>query len=220
MTKMKQSSSWMAQLLCVAALLIYPIVASGKPKFQTTVISEFAAAAYGGIPTCCPSTPLLYCDFFFEGFEHQLPTYVLKDGLTGDHPLQTEYSRKIHWKGWPAEFSPSVRDSKSGNKAYVGSTWQNGTFLQCPALPKWINTNGQLFISNVGNIDGSKLFARKFQKATPSQWGIKFYRHRCILLPLTQISIPTAKGNLNLDLNDNNKAYPQQRRCVVFKTGV
>lgn len=206
-------------LRAVLCLLCVGKSASGKRLVAKRTYTPYEAEALGGIHTCCPKSPFLYCDFYFEGFQHSLPVFNLTDGLYGDHPLKTVYASKIAWKGWSAEFSPSVRDNKSGHKAYVGSTWMNGTFLQCDTLPKWINTNGQFFISNVGNVDGSKLFARRFQRATRSQHGLKFYRSRCILLPLTQISIPTPTGNMNLDLNDKNKDYPESRRCVIFKTG-
>lgn len=213
---MKLRESLLLLVLCVCTANL----ATAKPPTPTKEYSPFEAAALGGIPTCCPTSPFLHCDFYFDGYKHSLPVYNLTDRLYGDHPLKTIYASKLKWKGWSAEFSPSLKDIKSGHKAYVGSTWMNGTFLQCKTLPKWINTDGQFFISNIGNVDGSKLFARRFQRATKSQHGLKFYRYRCILLPLTQISIPQADGtNLNLDLNDQNTDYPQSRRCVVFKTG-
>lgn len=193
--------------------------AAATKQYKTHRFTPYEAAALGGIPTCCPESPFLHCDFYFDGFEHSIPVFELSDGVEGDHPLNTVFSSKLNWKGWTAQFSPSVKDIKSGNKAYIGSTWKNGTFLQCDSLPSYVNTEGQFFISNILNVDGSKLFARRFQRSTPTQHGVEFYQDRCILLPLTQIGIPTASGNLNLDINDKNPNYPEERRCLIFKTG-
>lgn len=200
--------------------MIYLLLFVLKAVAVATVdLTPYEAAALGDLPTCCPSHPLLYCDFYFDGYDQKLPVYRLDDGINTDHPLSPFPSRMFGWIGYLGHFSPAIRDSKTDAISYVTSSWRNGTFLECPSTVHDNRYPGnQFYISNSLEDGVGKLFTRAFQRATIDQPGREFFEGRCIYLPLTSITVPGPEGNIQLEVNDENPNYPEERRCVVFKT--
>lgn len=202
-----------ARLALVALLLIVV-----HPSAARNTLWE---GKIGGKPTCCPQSPFEDCDFFFDGYDHVIPTFHLADGYNGDHVLSPILAKNFHWSGSLINFAPGVKSQKLQTLVNVADTYQNGTYYSCKNLPPAVNPGNQFYLNSGGSNVG-KLWVRTFNRKTQGkkgQHGQKWYRNRCIYLPITNAAVPTSSGKLiKLFVNDGNLDFPQRRRCVVFKT--
>ena len=207
------------RLLLSALLLVvvHPTAWEGVKASPRSLL----AAKYLGEPTCCPKSPFEFCDFFFDGYDHVVPTFHLADGYNGDHVLSPILAKNFHWSGSLFNFAPGVKSVKLQTLVNVADTYQNATFLSCKKLPPWVQAGNQFYLASGGSNVG-KLWTRYFNNKTKGkkgQHGQRWYRNRCVLLPITNAAVPTASGKLiKLSVNDKNVDFPQRRRCVVFKT--
>eukprot|EP00271_Cylindrocystis_brebissonii_P018316 TRINITY_DN511_c0_g1_i1.p1 TRINITY_DN511_c0_g1~~TRINITY_DN511_c0_g1_i1.p1 ORF type:complete len:245 (-),score=40.14 TRINITY_DN511_c0_g1_i1:1303-2037(-) len=206
-------------ILFVAVLSSFSLAAAKHPT-PVAAVTPFQEAAQHR-EDCCPTNPLQYCDFYFNGFYHTLPTFQLKDNIQGDHALSTVPAKKLKWRGHLDHFSPGIVDSITGSKVSVASSWQNGTFLSCPIPTQpHVNPGNQFFMTGTYFDWQAKLYARRWQRGTEHQHGIKLFRDRCVRLPISSLLIAADKGPIKLEFEDGNPKYPAKRRCVVFKTGI
>jgi len=54
----------------------------------------------------CPTHPKTLCDFYFDGYEHIVPTFYLDDGVIGDHALVPRARSTLSWVG---DMQPALR---------------------------------------------------------------------------------------------------------------
>eukprot|EP00897_Mesotaenium_endlicherianum_P009329 jgi/Mesen1/8424/ME000472S07782 len=151
----------------------------------------FAGGAVAEKLMSCPVSPLDLCDFHFQGYHRKVPTFNFP-AKSGDAPL-----------------SPFLVDARSRVVIEVDSSGE-GKFL-CPKDNK--TSAGVQFYAGG---QSARVLVRAFNKPAKS-----YYKSRCVLLPITSAQIPTGGYSpLNLNRGDaHQKAYPEARRCVVFKTG-
>eukprot|EP00897_Mesotaenium_endlicherianum_P007258 jgi/Mesen1/6560/ME000334S05891 len=172
------------------------------------------------LPICCPSSPATLCDFYFDGYQNKIPTFHLQDGEKGDHAISPASVASLRWVGSVANFSPGIKTQQIDKLVNIGGTGYNGTFLRCPKpVPEGENTLGQFYIAGDESAT-AKLYARSWQRQTADQNGVKWYLNRCIRLDILGATIYNLDGSVfNLDIADGNLDFPEDRRCIVFKTG-
>lgn len=169
----------------------------------------------------CPTHPKTLCDFYFDGYEHIVPTFYLDDGVKGDHALVPKARSTLNWVGDMSCFSPAVKDYVTHD--YVLANTKNATFLTYPDPGgtydyQWALDTFDQFYLNAKTDAKSHLYARTWHEKNEywHQENRCFYENKCVFLPFTAVMFHTNTTNLNI--GDQNPVYPEQRRCVVFKT--
>lgn len=171
----------------------------------------------------CPHHPAALCDFYFDGYPNSVPTFIIDDGMQGDHAVYPELSGAIveKWKGYNMNWCPGVKDMKTD--AFVLANTMNATWM--PYSAGTYDADGALktfdqFYLNALTDAVSRLWVRSFQEENPA-WGMRgigYYKEKCAFLPFTGAYIAGTDINLNLGDETHADDYPEDRRCVVFKT--
>ncbi len=148
------------------------------------------------ISTCikkCPEKPLDLCDFYFQGYQDMIPQFDIPENSSSS-------SVKI---------SPSILDKYINKTVNIYNTTRPGCLLNTKKqykftryyYPSSINNIGYIFInaSNIANCEDTC--------------------GKCVLMYTVVARPHWANGNTTLLLSgDGNLVFPEERRCVIFKT--
>ncbi|CAI7839874.1 unnamed protein product, partial [Closterium sp. NIES-53] len=197
-------------------LLFSPTLPMGSPYDTFRLFERYPSSPNYAIPMCCPTHPSAYCDFYFDGFQNSVPSFHIKDDIKGDHAVLTITREQVHWVGSMDYFAPGIRDYKTNGLIAADST--NGTYLQCPQRLPPDEHPGDQFYLNQREDAIAHVYVRNWKPQSQWHHGIDWFNDRCILLPFTHAQVPGAQGPINLNKADNSTDYPEERRCVVFRT--
>lgn len=174
----------------VALTLMGLLLALVDPSLATTGYNA-------GSNVACPTNPLGLCSFYFTGYSSALYSFA----ISTTSPDKT-FGPAILFSG---NTSLTIAVSNSGPPVFFGSVPSGTT---CNGYNSRIND----FFYLAGS--PSKLVRRSYNQVNAAD-----VTGRCVLLQIdsAQVTI-NGKTVTNLNPNDGNNAFPQDKRCILFKT--
>lgn len=136
-------------------------------------------------PGGCPPTGS-ECDFYFTGFQNQIPTFTLLGG--GDKAI-----------------SPSIEASVKGSVVNVIALNSQTAEYVCNAAE--IPDNNQFYV--VQDV---------VQVRTIQSQDLGKFNGVYVKIPISNAEIEVYNQVFNLNPGDGSSSFPEERRCVIFKT--
>lgn len=164
------------------------------------VLPTLAATGYNaGSKVPCPSSPTTLCSFYFTGSRTTIPSFNIPS-----YPADVGFSAPIVWGPKPLLV---VTVSNSGPAVFFGS-------VPAGTTANGYNSRINDFFYLSSSSSPSKLAHRSFNQVTQSDVA-----GRCVLLQINSAQVKVGGQTVtNLNPNDGNSAFPQDKRCIVFKT--
>ncbi len=136
----------------------------------------------------CPDKPLDMCDFYFQDYEESIPYF--------DIPTNSSM------------LSPPILDKFINRTVDTYNSTRPACSLNLKKQYKFTNKFYPMSINHIGHI-----FINKTTTTCDDFCG------KCILLYIVKSRPHWSNGNYTLLLSgDGNTVFPEERRCVVFKT--
>lgn len=173
-----------------------------KPAIIAAVV--FLVAVVASPAEGCPgyASPLSRCVFYFEGYRNQIPTFTLSPG--GGDKLVAPNKLRYRVKGPDGKtLDEYVEVDNTGRHKYI-------PLRKNQPLSKNLKQDQFVFYG----YPGATLSQRTYNFPT------KFsdYKKLCIVLSLPSTQTKVKGRTVNLNRNDRNSLFPEDKRCVVFQT--
>lgn len=148
------------------------------------------------ISTCtekCPETPLDLCDFYFQGYRNTIPYFNMDNNSTTDFQI-----------------SPQIFDKYINRTVDTYNSTRPACLLNKKNQYKFTNLYYPMSINHIGKV---------FINMTDYDSKCDNFCGKCLLLYIVKTRPHWKDGNYTLLLSgDGNIIFPEERRCVVFKT--